>query len=810
MSKGAVAGRAWFVGAAVALLVGLLVVASAPSAAQAGCKDDLGDAGKATGTASDLLGLFSPLVPEGAKDGAGALGKGLKALGVAVRFAEGWCECVATGKDAWGCAAQTLADDWLCLASMAFGAPNPNNPFSLMAIAVPAVGGPAAALYSLLFEPDNPYCDEGGMDLGPGTLKCCKYTPDQNGCHSAFNTPTPINCEGNPAYGGSAASFGPCMVPPTGAGCLCTHIPECNLDGLADDSGYARSHRCAGWFRNLEGLYVANAASDDGECSMAFGFFEGCRGWLNVITQGEPFIHFKGGPISPYNGAMVIELNRQFAANAAFRVIFALPNGLARFDYAAGKTWTDEQKAEHLAGVADPQEELSKYLGPCGLALIKESLPERWSLLAAPAPDEGEPDKDPALNWKDGCLQGQVAVFTVLSAAAAGATVELTVEVDDPEAEFNQFGFDPLAIDWGDNTVTHVHYSLEHPNNFTHTYRRSGEYAVLVTHVNSAGLAAEGSVQVEVGEHELFPRTRTLTRVSLVLSAENETPMILGVWGVDDEDNEHYMGRFVTGAGDGLPQSFGSHPLDAQGPQNLVGLKLRGVEEGQTGDAAWLLEGIETYEYRSGGPAEVMAWGGVPLGAVTGKQGEPEWVEDAGVVRLPSLTSSSYFVALPCTQRQCGLDEMYGVDCGKCGVYDTCLDSGLCEPGEEPVVEPDEDTGGSSAESPPDSMVEEPNQPEVVEQFTPDLATGDDGAAAIELTPELVVPGLDNSGQAEAGGGSEDVAAAGPEDNGGNKGGGGCSLGAGINPRARSGQVVLLLFLALALASALLRRRFNG
>lgn len=262
------------------------------------------------------------------------------------------------------------------------------------------------------------------------------------------------------------------------------------------------------------------------------------------------------------------------------------------------------------------------------------------------------------------------------------------------------------------------------------------------------------------------------------------------------------MGRIIADAGDGVPQPLGWQPIQAQGPQNLVALKLRGVEEGQTGNAAWLLEGIETSEYRSEGPAKDMVWGPVPLAAVTGKQGEPEWSEDPAAVRLPALTSASYTVYLPCPQRQCGLDEIYQVDCGKCGAYDTCLESGLCEPGEAPVIEPDEDTGSAF----PEPVVEEPHQPEVVETIIPDVAPGDQGAVAAETVADHGVAGPDNSGSVEAGGGSED-AVDGPEDKGGNKGGSGCNSVRQFAAGPAGNSALVMLFLVLVVVAAYLRRR---
>lgn len=69
--------------------------------------------------------------------------------------------------------------------------------------------------------------------LGEPTLKCC-LTLNDGSCHSAFNSPAPINCEGNPNYGPTETA-GPCVRPCPGcAGCICHYLAACvtpNEDG---------------------------------------------------------------------------------------------------------------------------------------------------------------------------------------------------------------------------------------------------------------------------------------------------------------------------------------------------------------------------------------------------------------------------------------------------------------------------------------------------------------------------------------------------------------------------------------------------
>jgi hypothetical protein len=55
-----------------------------------------------------------------------------------------------------------------------------------------AKAGGVVPLNTVLPPLDKTFC------LGEPSLKCCKTA---TGCHSAFNTEAPINCEGNPHYG---------------------------------------------------------------------------------------------------------------------------------------------------------------------------------------------------------------------------------------------------------------------------------------------------------------------------------------------------------------------------------------------------------------------------------------------------------------------------------------------------------------------------------------------------------------------------------------------------------------------------------
>ena len=94
------------------------------------------------------------------------------------------------------------------------------------------LGIEAAPQFQLLGLPFDKLCE------GEPTLKCCKYEPaTQNGCHTAFNSPAPINCEGNWTRP-NAKSYGPCLSinDPLNLGCTCCGIAECFTPACAPAS----------------------------------------------------------------------------------------------------------------------------------------------------------------------------------------------------------------------------------------------------------------------------------------------------------------------------------------------------------------------------------------------------------------------------------------------------------------------------------------------------------------------------------------------------------------------------------------------
>ena len=69
-----------------------------------------------------------------------------------------------------------------------------------------------------IFPPVSKICTGGNV------FKCCRT---KGGCHSAFNSPTPINCEGNVAYGPTYTA-GECRGGGLFEGCTCDYLPLCH------------------------------------------------------------------------------------------------------------------------------------------------------------------------------------------------------------------------------------------------------------------------------------------------------------------------------------------------------------------------------------------------------------------------------------------------------------------------------------------------------------------------------------------------------------------------------------------------------
>ena len=162
------------------------------------------------------------------------------------------------------------------------------------------LGLEAAPQFQLLGLPFEAIC------AGEPTLKCCKYEPaTQNGCHTAFNDPAPINCEGNWTTP-NAESYGPCLSidDPLGLGCTCCGIAECFTPACAPAS--LSNPVMAAWRTDTFAKKIAgsfqSAARNDPRGAADFAMLVGCTAHRDALLQIAPFAFPDTLPITPDPG----------------------------------------------------------------------------------------------------------------------------------------------------------------------------------------------------------------------------------------------------------------------------------------------------------------------------------------------------------------------------------------------------------------------------------------------------------------------------------------------------------------------------
>ena len=375
----------------------------------------------------------------------------------------------------------------------------------------------------LLFDPGIPY---GALCNGEPPLKCCKYEPSQESCHSAFNSDAPINCEGNWTMP-LAESFGPCIPANRyegDPGCYCDYIPIC---------GYPVVERTLSqqWRYNQLGVQLAMAIEQvllrqrPAEFIDYVGFV-GFRAHRQVFLQGAPFARQDTFP-EGYAVGEAYHTNdndpdarylRALTTLAVQRVFAGIPNVQARWSSILSRTWTEAEKADYLAGVPDPDGTLAQCVGAFGLEMLKQAHPEGYQLLAVPL--EGETSPSCPAGWMGGAAIGAAPTLTV-TASVAGSTVTLAPTVSDPNASDNPEGAYVVQIDWGDGRVEGRVYLSANPSthSYSHAYEVAGTYSVSARVLNTSGLMGEATAQVSVLEGSGQPVPRSIQGVQLQLEA---------------------------------------------------------------------------------------------------------------------------------------------------------------------------------------------------------------------------------------------------------------------------------------------------
>jgi hypothetical protein len=397
---------------------------------------------------------------------------------------------------------------------------------------------------------------------GEPTLKCCKYDPaTEVGCHTAFNDPDAINCEGNPSTP-FAESYGPCISTddPLGLGCTCCGIPECVTDACAP--AILGSPASAAWRTDTlakkiaAGLPPAAAADPDG--AIDFVTLSGCTAHRAAILEIAPFAFPDSVPTDPDPGPGFHASDndpdarylRGLMTIAVRRVLGGIPNGIARWEAISERLWTDAEIAAAAATVGDADAILRRLLGDFGVSLLQSAEPRLYKLLAVPLPAEAPGAND--TTHVAGCFPGTVpSVFIQIETLDNTATVQL--DVQDALADRMPAGHYPAAIDWGDSRLEHL-FLLSASQPIVHGYAAAGSYPVRAFVVNAARLVgtADGVAAVAAPSGPVDPGPPTVRSVSADLTAvvfSNVPPRMTVAASAIDPDAEVYpLGHLYAAA----------------------------------------------------------------------------------------------------------------------------------------------------------------------------------------------------------------------------------------------------------------------
>lgn len=363
------------------------------------------------------------------------------------------------------------------------------------------LGVDAAPEFQLLGLPFDALC------RGEPRLKCCKYDPaTEVGCHTAFNSPRPINCEGNWTTP-NAESYGSCIWAgdPLGIGCTCCQIAEC-WTPACDPASLTRQPDAA-WRVDAFAKKLADSfkrlARADPDSAADFTMMIGCTAHRDVMLHLAPFAMPDSLPADPDPGPdFHVNDNdpdarylRGLTTMAVRRVLGGVPNAVGRWEAATARLWSDAEIEAAAATAGDADAVLGRLLGPFGLAMIKDAEPRRYKLLAVRQPTEFETANESI--YVAGCVPAQPPAVGV-EVIADENRVTARLDIQDPLSDRMPLGHYPAAVDFGDGRLEQV-FLLSPSQSITHEYAAPGTYAVRAYTVNAAGLIATAEAQVVAG-----------------------------------------------------------------------------------------------------------------------------------------------------------------------------------------------------------------------------------------------------------------------------------------------------------------------
>lgn len=427
--------------------------------------------------------------------------------------------------------------------------------------------------------------------LGEPVLKCCKYDPATSGpgCHTAFNTESPINCEGNPLFFATAESYGPCLTPENGIGCVCDYLAACAGPTQSANPPGAKAWRLNSLARSIA-MEVTPHFDED---FISFVSFVGCKAHQQALLTLPPFAGDDAvNPAFPNAGERyhIEDANpdgrylRGLVTIAVRRVLAGIPNVVDRWDYVGGRAWTDAEKAAYLAGHPTPDAELVAWLGPKGFELLSAAQPALYRLLVVPAPGEVSGPNASATPTVAGCETCSPVTNLQLPAVVVGNRVLVEPSFVDPEAKTNKHGVYGVRLDWGDGRVEsfpRVAGPID-AYKMTHAYAAPGSYTIEMSVVGTCGLRSSRTKTVNVGAGGGNPGLQAVETIDLDLEAtiEGYTHGIVAVdvEAIDAQSIAYPVGRYWTapvGAwGSRITVDLTTAPMSWHGRSEIVALRL--------------------------------------------------------------------------------------------------------------------------------------------------------------------------------------------------------------------------------------------